>query len=52
MAKVNGANEKDAESCLEMLKERRVGSLSLIWADGAYRRAFLKEGLADLEITL
>lgn len=52
MAKVNGANEKDAESCLEMLKERRIESLSFIWADGAYRRLFLKEDLASLGITL
>lgn len=52
MAKVNAANEKDAESCLEMLRERRIESISFIWADGAYRREFLKEGLADLEITL
>jgi putative transposase len=52
MAKVNAANEKDAESCLEMLRERRIQSLSLIWADGAYRRAFLKDNLAELEIKL
>jgi hypothetical protein len=35
-----------------MLKEKRLESLSLIWADGAYRRAFLKEGLTGLGITL
>jgi hypothetical protein len=35
-----------------MLRERRIESISLIGADGAYRRAFLKEGLAGLEITL
>jgi putative transposase len=52
ITKINGANEKDAETCLEMLKERKIKSLSLIWADGAYRRSFLKEGLAGLNINL
>lgn len=52
IAKVNSANEKDAESCLEMLKKKRIKTLLLIWADGAYRRAFLKEGLEELGITL
>jgi transposase len=35
-----------------MLRKKRIKSLSLIWADGAYRRAFLKEGLEDLGIIL
>jgi transposase len=35
-----------------MLTERSIKSLSLIWADGAYRRLFLREDLANLGIML
>lgn len=51
-AKVNGANEQDGETCLKMFQENSFVSLSLIWADSAYHRAFLKEGLAAVGIEL
>lgn len=35
-----------------MLTERPIKSLSLIWADGAYRRLFLREALSNLGIIL
>jgi putative transposase len=52
LAKVNGANEQDGESCLKMYQRRTLQSVSKMWADSAYRRAFLKEGLSSFGIEL
>jgi putative transposase len=35
-----------------MITEISIKSLSLMWADGAYRRLFLREALSNLGITL
>lgn len=35
-----------------MFKEKPIDSLSMIWADSAYRRAYLKEALAGRKIEL
>lgn len=51
-AHINGANEQDAESFLKMFEEKPINSLSMIWADSAYRRAYLKEALAGRNIEL
>ena len=48
--RIDGANEQDAESFLKMFEENPVNSLSMIWADSAYPRAYLKETLASLKI--
>jgi len=50
--KVNGANEQDGKSCLTIFQEKPKRSLSMIWADSAYRREFLKEGLAAFGVEL
>lgn len=52
LAKVSGANEQDGDSCLKMFQENPIRSLSIIWADSAYRRAFLREGLATFGVEL
>lgn len=51
-ARIDGANEQDAESFLKMFEEKPINSISMIWADSAYRRAYLKEALADRKIEL
>lgn len=51
-AQVTAANDQDGESCLKMLQKQPIGSISIMWADSAYRRAFLREGLAQLGIEL
>lgn len=51
-ARIDGANEQDATSFLEMFEENPINSLSIIWADSAYRRACLKEALASRKIEL
>jgi hypothetical protein len=43
---VDGASEQDGESFLKMFNEKPINSLSMIWADSAYRRSYLKEALA------
>lgn len=50
--RIDGANEQDAESFLKMFEEKPINSLSMIWADSAYRRAYLKEALAVRKIEL
>jgi transposase len=35
-----------------MFEEKPINSLSMIWADSAYRRAYLKEALASRKIEL
>ncbi len=50
--RIDGANEQDAESFLKMFEEKPINSLSMIWADSAYRRAYLKEALASRKIEL
>jgi putative transposase len=52
LAKVNEANKQDGESCLKMFQEKPFQSLSIIWADSAYRRAFLREFFATFGIEL
>ena len=52
LAKVTGANEQDSESFLKMFKEKPIYSLSKVWADSAYRRAFLKDELSIFDIEL
>jgi putative transposase len=52
LAKVNGAHEQDADSFWEMFQENPIPSLSIIWADSAYRRIALREGLSTYDIKL
>lgn len=51
-AKVTAANEQDGENCLRMFQKKPIQSVSIMWADSAYRRAFLKEGLMRLGVEL
>lgn len=52
LAKVTAANEQDSENCLRIFQKKPIRSISMVWADSAYRRTFLKEGLLQLGIEL
>ena len=49
-ARIDGANEQDGESFLKMFQENPINSLSIVWADSAYRRSYLKEALGAHQI--
>lgn len=49
---MNGADQQDGESCLRMLQAKPLKSVSILWADSAYERRFLREGLSCCGIKL
>ena len=48
--RIDGANEQEGERFLKMFQENPINSLSIVWADSAYRRLYLKEALGAHKI--